>query len=160
VGLDYSKPTKLTVKDDLQDFDCGLSFINNWVKKYATSAENSGTAVVYITNDKTGRVAGMYSLSMHSVARKDVASRNLKRNSPTEIPVILLGILGVDIKHQNKGLGALLLRDAIKRSIHAARIIGARALIVEPADNDTANFYKKYGFKEFNAEGKLYIPLH
>jgi ribosomal protein S18 acetylase RimI-like enzyme len=160
VGLTYSKPEKLTASDNLQGFDCGHDAINDWVHKHAVHAESAGTAVVYATKDNHGRVVGIYSLSMHSVARSEVKNRNLKRNSPTEIPAILLGMLGVDTQNQKVGLGALLLRDAIKRSINAARIIGARALIVEPVNNSAAEFYKKYGFKEFNANGKLYIPLH
>jgi GNAT superfamily N-acetyltransferase len=160
MGLTYSKPAKLTANDDLQNFDCGLEVVNSWVQHHAAFAEITGTAVVYVTKDKNGKVVGLYSLSMHSVTRQDVTARELKRNSPTEIPVILLGMLGIDVKHQGFGLGSLLLRDAINRSINAASSIGSRAMIVEPANNEAAAFYKKYGFKEFCAEGKLFIPLH
>jgi len=65
---------------------------------------------------------------------------------PDPVPIILLGRLAVDRTYQGHGLGAALLQDAIERTQEAARIIGARALLVHAKDDEAARFYKRFDF--------------
>lgn len=66
---------------------------------------------------------------------------------PNPIPVIILGRLAVDINHRNKGIGKGLVKDAIKRSIEASKIIGIKALLVHAIDENAQKFYlEKCGF--------------
>ena len=92
-------------------------------------------------------VAGIYTLSAYTVNREE-ASGWLSRNAPEKIPVILLGILGVDKRFQGRGLGRDLLRDAARRAVTVAGEIGARALVVEPASTEVARFYEALGFQQ------------
>ena len=109
--------------------------------------------------DGDGVLAGFYSLSANSVGRGDVHGGWLERNTPEQIPVILLGRLVVDLRHQGEGLGAMLLRDAVERSLSASAQIGARALVVDPLDGKAAGFYEHYGFSRLRDTTRMFAKL-
>jgi predicted N-acetyltransferase YhbS len=90
-------------------------------------------------------VAGYYCLSASSLRSED-APGALKRNMPNPIPVILIGRLAVDGRFGGQGLGASLLQDAVLKSVEAARLVGARALLVHALNEATEGFYRKFGF--------------
>jgi len=64
---------------------------------------------------------------------------------PDALPVVVLGRLAVDRRHQ--GLGRALVADALRRSLAARRLIGARALLVHAIDEQAAAFYRSLGFR-------------
>lgn len=128
-------------------FSCGDNLVDNWFAKHAKYAKQRGTAVVYVSYCK-GKVAGFYTLSSHSVVRNSIQGGWLKRNSPEQVPAILLGMMGVDTHYKGCGLGAALLRDAIKKSLETAQIIGAKALLVDPSSKSAEMFYAHFGFKK------------
>ena len=154
----FSAPAALLESDDLSGFCSGQQMVDTWARERAHRASRQGTAVVYLS--KAGDVpAGFYSLSAHSVQRSEVAGGWLKRNVPEQIPAVLLGMLGVDEKYQGMGLDCYLLRDAILRSRIVSHEIGARALLVDPADARAEGFYKKYGFRELPGTERLFLLL-
>ena len=117
-----------------------------------------GTAVVYVSRC-AGRVAGFYTLSTHSVVRSDIGGGWLARNAPSQVPAVLLGMLGVDEDFKGRGLGAALLQDAIINASKVAAIAGARALVVDPADESAAAFYTRFGFSPVGDSGRMAIRL-
>ena len=78
---------------------------------------------------------------------------------PEPIPVILLGQLAVDEAYQGMGLGSDLLVDAGKRSLAAAEVIGARAIIVQSLGDRAAEFYQRCGFRPFSKHEPLMLIL-
>ena len=154
----FEAPRKLLPGDDLSGFSCGVSLVDEWVHTRAHSAEKNGTGVVYVV--RVGeKVAGIYSLCSHAVAREEVEGGWLRRNTPEAIPAILLGMLGVDKAYQGEHLGSSLLKDAIQRSLFVAEQIGAKALLVDPADRDALRFYEKYGFAQVPGTSRMFLPL-
>ncbi|MFM7361064.1 MAG: hypothetical protein ACKO6F_02105 [Cyanobium sp.] len=57
----------------------------------------------------------------------------LRRNRPDPLPVVVLG--------------RALVADALRRSLAARRLIGARALLVHAIDEQAAAFYRSLGFR-------------
>ncbi|KFI53750.1 GNAT family N-acetyltransferase [Bifidobacterium biavatii] len=153
----FSQPRRLTINDDVSGFDCGLDVVNNWLFSHWRISQRQGTAVAYATFDGTALV-GFYTLSAYSMTHAESPGW-LRRNSPNPIPVILLGILGVDIRYQTNHVGSQLLRDAVLRAMNAAAIIGARALVVEPATDKAAAFYEHYGFRHIKDSRMMFVPL-
>lgn len=41
----------------------------------------------------------------------------------------------------------------------AAEIVGAKALLVEPASDRATRFYEHYGFRHIERSGRMFIPL-
>lgn len=156
--MNIGRPRKITVNDPIENFLCGVDLIDDWAHKRAMKAEQRGTAVVYVSSCD-GEVAGLYSLCTHSMVRDSISGGWLKRNSPENIPALLLGMLAVDKRYQGMGLGSSLLQDAIERSLVVSEHVGAKALLVDPLDPKAEAFYKHFGFKPVPGMTRMYIPL-
>ena len=71
----------------------------------------------------------------------------------------LLGCLAVDERHQRKGIGPALLREAMQRTLEISQSAGVRALMVHAID-DEAVFYLRYGFVTFPADSRtMFLPI-
>ena len=75
------------------------------------------------------------------------------------MPVTLLGRFAIDKSSQGKGVGKLLLIDALKRSYFASQSIGSMAVVVDPVDEPAVNFYKRYGFIWLPDSKKMFLPM-
>ncbi len=67
----------------------------------------------------------------------------MRRNAPDPVPLLLLGQLAIDT---GRGLGELLLRDAMLRVANLWQHVGFRAMAAHPLDDDAAQFYRRFGF--------------
>ena len=81
------------------------------------------------------------------------------RNTPPDIPGILLGMLAVDVDYQGFGLGSALLQDAVIRSCFVADNIGAKVLVVDPLASELESFYERFGFKQIADTGMMAARL-
>ena len=154
---DFTTPRILTDLDGADGFVSGVQVVDDWLQKNARKAIKNRTSAIY-ASFADGTLAGFYTLSAYGMDRNE-ASGWLRRNSPNPIPVILLGILGVDIRYQTQHLGASLLKDAVLRAMSASDIIGAKALVVEPASSKAAGFYEHYGFRHIEDSPRMFVPL-
>lgn len=152
---DIAAPRKLRDDDDLSGFSCEEAVVDTWLAKHARHACKRGTAVVYVCFDATGSLAGFYTLSAHLMDRNAMTGW-LARNAPDQIPVILLGMLGVSAAHKGEGLGKQLLLDAYHRARNAADTIGAKALVVDPLSEAVAGFYLGVGFERIPGSDRLF----
>jgi len=75
------------------------------------------------------------------------------------LPVTLLGRLAVNEKSKGRGLGKLLLIDALKRSFEASKVIGSMAVIVDPKDENAVKFYDKFGFILLPDSKKMFLSM-
>ena len=165
MGLSFSRPVQLEQNMVLQGFSCGQELVDSWLATYASKAKARGSAVVYVSycinadmhNDSP---AGFYTLSSASIERDTMQRGWLKRNTPPQVPVILLGMLGVDLRYQGSGLGAALLHDAALRALSIADSLGAKALVVDPIDENAEIFYAHYGFEIIPGLKRMYVPLN
>jgi len=72
----------------------------------------------------------------------------MRRNMPDPLPVLLLGRLAVDRRHQNRGLGQALLRDAMLRAVNVAHDTGVSAILLHALSEPAKRFYLSRGFVE------------
>lgn len=63
------------------------------------------------------------------------------------VPVMILARLAVDRAHQRKGLGEVLLKDALLRTAQVADIAGIRALLVYAKDDAARQWYESWEFE-------------
>lgn len=115
-----------------------------WLRENAEPAARRQTATTWVWIGD-GRVVGYYSLSAHKVARGEVPGK-VGRGGPVEIPAVMIGKLALDASRHGRGLGAVLLADALTRILAATRIVAARVVVVDALDESVAPFYEHYGF--------------
>ena len=76
------------------------------------------------------------------------------------LPATLLGHLAVHRSCQGKGLGELLIINALKRALNVTSQVASLAVVAEALDGMAVNFYQKYGFQRFKQYPmKLYLPM-
>lgn len=138
---------RLSSEHNLSEFDCGNTSLNEWLKKFAWTNQQSDSAKTYIALDGN-RVAGYYALTAGSVHKHESPQRIAKGLANHPIGVVLLARLAVDRKQQAKGLGKALLFDALTRIEAAADLIGVRAMLVHAIDETARRFYLHFGFEE------------
>ena len=118
---------------DRKSFGCGSEPLDRYLKQQASQdAEKRVAAPFVLVEPPSRRVLGYYTLSA-SIITADQLPPELARKLPRypQLPVTLLGRLAVDQGHRGKGLGELLLIDALRRSLEAASEIGAMAVVVD-----------------------------
>lgn len=104
-------------------------------------------------------VAGYYALATGAVQRAELKSK-LRHGAPDPVPVMVLGRLAVDRRHQGLGLGGALLQDAMRRTVEISRAAGVRMLLVHAIDEDAAAFYRRFGFQSLPRQAlTLFLPV-
>ncbi len=149
-----SGPEPLTGAHNVKDFDCGKQELTDWLRRFALQNQQAGASRVYVVH-QAGQVVGYYALAAGSVEPEEAPERVKKGLARHPIPVILLARLAVDVSKHGQGLGAALLKDALKRAASAADEIGARAVLVHAKDDEAKTFYQHFGFEPSPTD-----PLH
>jgi predicted N-acetyltransferase YhbS len=139
-------PVPITAEHDASLFSCRHDTLSQWLRRRALANASSGASRTYVVTEND-RVVGYYALAAGSLDVASAPSR-LRRNMPDPLPVVVLGRLAVDDAWSGRGIGSGLLKDAILRSLQAADIIGACALMCHAIDADAKAFYAKHGFVE------------
>jgi len=145
-----SAPEPLADRHILDGFDSGVPSLDSWLRRRARANQIDGASRTYVTCDGD-TVIGYSALASGSIATHDAVGR-FRRNMPDPIPVVVLGRLAVDHRHQGRKLGQSLVRDAAQRVLAAAGEIGVRGLIVHAINDEAKAFYLSLGF--------LQSPMH
>lgn len=148
----------ITKDTDTSGFDCGNDELNNYIRKYAKQNIRDKTAVCYGLFEDS-RLVGFYAISASSVLAKDFLSVSKGVSKYQLVPVLLLGRLAVDKNYKNLGFGKWLVFEAMEKTLDTASQVGCKALIVDAIDEQAVSFYKKYDFKDFPGDKKLFIEV-
>lgn len=141
----YSPVRKLFPTDSVDDFDCGQVALNQFLQRYALVNQKASSAQTYVCC-QSEMVVGFYSLTVGSVDPETAPSRARKGLARHPVPVMILARLAVDTRHQRKGLGQALLKDALLRTAQAADIAGIRCLLVHAKDDAARQWYESWEF--------------
>ena len=127
-------------------FSCGSVELDTWLQRYAYSNQAAGAARTFVAL-RGSQVVGYYALAAGSVERDEAPKRVAQGLARHPVPVVILARLAVDQSEQGRGLGAALLKDALKRVMAAADLIGVRALLVHAKGDDARAFYERFDFQ-------------
>lgn len=151
-------PAPLTTSHAVETFDCGVTTLNEWLKRRALKNEVAGASRTFVLCS-SDRVIGYYTLATGSVMHRDTPSP-LRRNMPDPIPVMILGRLAVDLQWQQNGIGRGLLKDAILRCLAVSQHAGVKALVVHALSDEAKKFYLRNSFIESPLDSMaLLMPL-
>ena len=145
-GEALGPPRPLAPEHDFSTFDCGEPALDDWLRRRAIPNQLSRVSRTYVLIAE-GRVIGYYTLAAGAIAVTEAPGR-VRRNMPDPIPMVVLGRLAIDRGWQGRGLGQLLLRDAVLRTLQAAETIGIRGLLVHALSPTAKRFYESRGFRE------------
>lgn len=105
------------------------------------------------------QIAGYYTLAATSIALSAVAA-DIVRKLPRYpvVPAALLGRLAVSKEWRGKGLGSMLLADALLRT--ARTELGVFAMLVDAKDAAARRFYEHFGFTLLlDHDRRLMLPI-
>jgi len=127
-------------------FCCGVDPLDNYFHKQAGQDARKRIAAPFVLVEKSsGFVAGYYTLSSTSIQIGELPIEITKKLPKyPQLPATLLGRLAVDKNHRQKGLGEMLLMDALYRSLQNE--IATIAVVVDAKDDKARSFYEHYQF--------------
>lgn len=143
--MSLKRVEKLSASHQLNSFDCHVTELNQFLKKYALQSQLSSSANTYVALEED-KIIGYYSLSVGSVIHHQAPERVTKGLAKHPIPVMILARLAVDKSQQGKGIGQGLLKDVLLRTSHASDIAGIRALLVHAKDEHAKKWYQQFNF--------------
>ena len=135
---------------DRTGFGCGQADLDDWFHRRAGQDERRNLARVFVATDDALGVIGFYSLSSFTLGLADLPEA-LARKLPRydAIPAALIGRLARDERVRGRGIGELLLADAVRRVLAAGKTLAVFAIVVEAKDARAAGFYEGFGFRRF-----------
>jgi len=141
-------------------FSCGQTELDDWFVRRASQDERRNVARVFVAVDDALGVVGFYSLSSFALAVSDLPDEIVRRLPRYgAIPAALIGWLARDVRVRGRGVGELLLADAIRRVLGAARAVAVFAIVVDAKDEHGAAFYRGFGFQPFPLRPlRLFLP--
>lgn len=146
---------------DRSEFSCGRTELDEWFRQRAGQDDRRNVARVFVAVDSELGVVGFYSLSWFRLDLDDLPQA-LARKLPRchGIPAAPIGRLARDLRVRGKGIGELLVADAIQRILGAARTLAVFAVVVDAKDERAAAFYEGFGFRRFPRHPKrLFLPI-
>jgi predicted GNAT family N-acyltransferase len=151
----------LAANHDRAAFSCGIAPLDTYLKTQAGQDVKKKLAAVFILTPDSKTIAGYYALSQYSVELDvipDEIARKLTKHP--EVPATLIGRLARSSDFIGKGLGEILLMDALKRCLDSAGQVASWAVIVDAKDAKAVAFYKKYGFIAIlDTPNRLFLPM-
>ena len=132
---------------DRSTFSCGQNELDDWFRRRASQDERRNVARVFVATDDDVEVVGFYSLSSFTLALEELPD-DIARKLPRydAIPAALIGRLARDQRARGKGIGELLLADAIRRILGAGQSLAVFAIVVDAKEHNAIAFYRAFGF--------------
>ena len=148
---------QLNAKHHTKQFNSGNDALNDYLQYYAKQHQKRNISRTFVLESKN-QVIAYYTLATGSLDYKDPPPEYKHPRYP--ISIVRLARLAVDKHKQGKGIGGLLLHDALKRCLQISRVVGLFAIVVDAKNDHAANFYQHYGFMMLEEHPlTLFLPM-
>ena len=137
----------LTGSHDREGFDCGSQALNDWLRRVSRQHQEKGLSKTFVAvrNENPAGICGYYALTLSELENRHLPAA-WRKKLPRRVPGVRLGRLAVDQRFQGKGLGELLLVDALNRAQRIYDEAGGIGLFVDAVDEKAAGYYLRFGF--------------
>lgn len=152
----------LNTTHDRLNFQCGVDALDRYLKKQARQDIKRRISRVFVatTPDNPKNVIGYYTLSSLSIELNQLPEKLSRKLPKHQVPAALIGRLAVSQTAQGKGVGKMLLADAIKRTLSVSDEIAIYAIVVDAISSDARRFYEQFGFNRLSDEiNRLFLTL-
>lgn len=147
---------------DRTSFSSGVADLDRYLHTQAKQdLRRKANAVFVLSADDTpNRILGYYTLCALAVAQGDVppAARKHVPRYPL-VSATLIGRLAVDRDAQGRGLGSILVADALQRAYASAGTVGSSMIVVDALNDAIVSFYEAYGFVRLPESLRLILPM-
>ncbi len=151
---------------DRQGFTCGVESLDGYLKTQASQDMKRKSTAVFILSPAGSpkniptTVLGYFSLSAYAL-EQDLIPEAARRHLP-RYPMVgatLIGRLAVASAWQGRGLGAVLLAEALRKAYDNATVIGSSMVVVDALDEGAGSFYERHGFLKLPDSMRLILPM-
>ena len=144
---------------DRASFDCGDETVTRFLRQSALQdhERDLSRTTVFFNEDEQHRIIGYHTLLTSHVEQEDIP--NDRPRIKREIPVILLGQLGVDIRFQGQGIGDMLLIDAQERIAEISEKVGVRSLALDARNEELAAWYERREFVRYAGALRMFKSI-
>ena len=129
-------------------FQSGEVSVDDWLTTKAVQHQEKHLSVTRVIIDGAGLIAGYYTLATGQVDFNDLPAELSKRLPRRLLPVAVLAWLGVSLDRQGRGLGRLLLVQALRDCYEAGRTFAFIAVILDCVNDAARSFYQQWDFQE------------
>jgi GNAT superfamily N-acetyltransferase len=163
VSAFFAEP--LGPQHDRAAFSCEAEPLERYLKQQANQDLRKDLSVTYVLTptENRSRIAGYYTVSSDNIPIDDLSAdlvKKLKLPHYNAIPATLIGRLARDSSYRGKGIGELLLSNALKLAWETSHRIASWAVTVDSKDEKAHRFYLDFGFIPFtDTEKRLYLPM-
>ncbi len=140
-------------------FDCGEGVLNDFLLRQAGQLQRRGFGKTYVALADDGvTITGYVSVSAGQVATIQLPEGLKLPRYPA--PMLRVGRLAVDVRHQGCGIGQDLLAFALQLALEFSHQVGLYAVLVQAKDKKVKAFYTRLGFIETVDDPLcLFLPL-
>jgi GNAT superfamily N-acetyltransferase len=129
-------------------FRCGETAVDDWLATKALQNQEKHLSVTKVLLDEAAAIAGYYTLASGQVDFGDLPAEMTKRLPRRMLPIAVLAWLGVSSNHQGRGLGRLLLAQALRDCHEAGQTFPFVAVILDCISDAAKKFYLQWDFAE------------
>ena len=145
-------------------FFCGNESLDRFLHEHAHQASARDLSKTYVAVDESDEtvILGYYTVTTCRIEAGELppAVTRLLNLPGHELPASLVARLAVSESAKGRGVGSLLLLDAMVRCARVAGEIGGIAIIVDAIAEAVVPFYDRLGFRRLDTESlKLFIPM-
>jgi ribosomal protein S18 acetylase RimI-like enzyme len=154
-------------RHDRANFTSGVTKADNFLKLTANKLSKAGHLRVRVATEDGVFILGFYALNAASIDCGELPPK-FARDSPSSgvVPAAYIAMIAVAKSNQGKGLGRLLLTDALKRAASASEYVGMPITMLDILDDGDEKaiearhrLYTSFGFQSFQANRlKMWVP--
>ncbi len=126
-------------------FDCGESALNDFLLRQAGQQQRRGFGKTYVALADDGvTVTGFVTVSAGQITTESLSAQAKLPRYPA--PILRIGRLAVDTRHQGKGIAQDLLVFVLRMAVEFSQRVGLYAVLVDAKHEQAKSYYLKLGF--------------
>jgi GNAT superfamily N-acetyltransferase len=147
---------------DRHGFSCGVESLDSYLKNQASQdiRRKADAVFVLVPSDELTTIAGYFTLCAYGLSSGTIPEA-AQKHTP-RYPVVsatLIGRLAVSKGRQGKGLGSVLLAQALHKAFENSSVVGSSMVVVDAIDDRAVRFYEAYGFVKLHGSMRLVLPI-
>lgn len=133
----------LKKNDNRKNFSSGEELLDLFFHRFAGQNQFRHSIGATYVAEENSEILGFMTIAPGSLEAESLPSSKVPLNYP--LPILRLGRLAVDQKHQGKGIGKVLLLKCLELALYQKEHFGCVGILVD-AKEDAVSFYEQYGF--------------